>query len=219
MRLVRLAWLFIVLFFVTWGWILWKAPKGQADDHPQIPADLAEVINKQFGSCFKLATEHSVNTGVKYLHPPQDTLPWVPFLTADLDGDGVEDAIIVARCKNPLTDEMSHNYRVIDPYYTNYGYGDPKITARFNSADPNRQNLVLVIHGAGKEAWRSATPKAKFVIINLPFDSLSLTRVTYRKHPVLAVNLIEDEVQGSGSSTIFWDGKKYRWADTGGGMQ
>jgi len=73
-----------------------------------------------------------------------------------------------------------------------------------------------VIHGAGKEAWRSANPKAKFVIINLPFDSISLTRVTYRKHPVIAVNLLEDEVQGSGSSTIFWDGKKYRWADTGG---
>jgi len=215
MRLVRLAWLFIVLFFVTWGWILWKAPKGQAEDHPQPPADLAEIVKKQFGPCFELATERS-SIKVNYLHPQKETSPWVTFLTADLDGDGVEDAIIVARCKTPLADEVSHNYKVIDPYYTNYGYGDPKITSQFNSADPYRQNLVLVIHGAGKEAWRAATPKAKFVIINLPFDSLSLSQITLRKRPVTALSLLEDEQQLS--SAIFWDGKKYRWSDTNSGL-
>ena len=210
MRLVRLAWLFIALFFVTWGWILWKAPKGQAEDHPQVPADLAEVVKKQFGPCFEVATERS-SIKVNYLHPQTGGLPWVIFLTADLDGDGVEDAVIVARCKTPLMDEASHNYRVIDPYYTNYGYGNPRITAQFSASDPNRQNLVLVIHGAGKEAWRAAVPKAKFVFINLPFDSLSLTKVTLRKRPVPALNLIEDEQQTS--SAVFWDGKKYRWSD------
>ena len=211
MRLVRLAWFFIVLFFVTWGWILWKAPKGQAEDHPQPPPDLAEVVKKQFGPCFELATERSA-IKVNYLHPQKETSPWLTFLTADLDGDGVEDAIIVARCKTPLADEGNYNYKVIDPYYTNYGYGDPKITAQFNSADPYRQNLVLVIHGAGKEAWRAATPKAKFVIINLPFDRLSLTRVTLHKRQVPAVSLIESEQELS--SAVFWDGKKYRWSDT-----
>jgi len=209
MRVVRLAWLFIVLFFVTWGWILWKAPKGQAEDHPQPPADLAEIVKKQFGPCFELATERSA-IKVNYLHSQKEGRPWVTFLTADLDGDGVEDAIIVARCKTPLADEVTYNYKVIDPYYTNYGYGNPRITAQFNTADPYRQNLVLVIHGAGKEAWRATTPKAKFVIINLPFDSLSLTRVTLRKRQVPAVNLIEEEL----TSAVFWDGKKYRWSDT-----
>jgi hypothetical protein len=215
MRLVRLAWLFIALFFVTWGWILWKAPKGQAEDHPQPPADLADVVKKQFGPCFELATERSA-VKVNYLHPHKDGRPWVTFLTADLDGDGVEDAVIVARCKTPLADEVSHNYKVIDPYYTNYGYGDPKITSQFNSSDPYRQNLVLVIHGAGKEAWRAATPKAKFVIINLPFDSLSLGEVSLRKRPVTALSLIEDEQELS--SAVFWDGKKYRWSDTSSGL-
>jgi len=212
MRLVRLAWLFIALFFVTWGWILWKAPKGQAEDHLQPPADLADVVKKQFGSCFELATERSA-VKVKYLHPQTGGLPWVTFLAADLDGDGVEDAVIVARCKTPITDEVSHNYKVIDPYYTNYGYGNPRITTQFNAADPNRQNLVLVIHGAGKEAWRAAAPKAKFVIINLPFDSLALTQVTHRKRPVPALSLVEAEQQLT--SAVYWDGKKYRWADTG----
>ena len=205
--------MFIVLFFVTWGWILWKAPKGEADDHPQLPADLAEVVKQQFGPCFELAKERTA-VKVRYLHPQEQGPPWVTFLTADLDGDGVEDAVIVARCKTPLADQVTHHYSVIDPYYTNYGYGNPKITAQFNTADPNRQNLVLVIHGAGKEAWRAATPKAKFVIINLPFDSLSLTQVLRRKRPVPALRLIEDEQQLT--SAVFWDGKRYRWEDATG---
>jgi len=214
MRLVRLAWLFIVLFFVTWGWILWKAPKGRADDNV-VPPDLAEIVKQQFGPCFKLATERSA-AQVKYLHPQDEGLPWVMFLTADLDGDGVEDAIIVARCKMPLSDQAAHNYSVTDPYFTNYGYGNPRITAQFNTSDPNRQNLVLIIHGAGKEAWRAATPKAKFVLINLPFDSLSITKVMLRKHSVQAINLIESESQMT--SAVYWDGKKYRWSDVSGGM-
>ncbi|HYY70014.1 MAG TPA: hypothetical protein VE734_09790 [Terriglobales bacterium] len=212
MRLVRVAWFFIALFFITWGWILWKAPKGQAQDHSQAPIDLAEVVKKQFGPCFEVATERSTATA-NYLHP-QPGPPWTSFLEADLDGDGVQDAIIVARCKTPLTDEVTHSYKVVDPYYTNYGYGDPKITTRFNAADPNRQHLVLVIHGAGTEAWRAAAPKAKFVIINLPFDSLSLTQVTHRKRPLPALSLLEEEQQLT--STVYWDGKKYKWADTGG---
>jgi hypothetical protein len=211
MRLVRLAWFFIALFFVTWGLILWKAPKSQAEDYAAPPADLAQVVKQQFGACFEIAAERSA-VKVPYLHPQTGGAPWVTLLTADLDGDGVEDAIIVARCKTPLADEVSHNYKVIDPYYTNYGYGNPKITAQFNTADPNRQNLVLVIHGAGKDAWRAATPKAKFVIINLPFDSLSLTQVSFHKHPVPAINLVEEEEQFT--SAIYWDGKKYRWSDT-----
>ena len=210
MRLVRLAWVFIVLFFVTWGWILWRAPKGQAEEHPQPPADLAEIVKKQFGPCFEVATERSA-AKVNYLHPKAEK-SWVDFLTADLDGDGVEDAVIVARCKTPLVDQVTHNYRVIDPYYSNFGYGDPKVTAQFNATDPDRQNLVLVIHGAGKESWRAATPKAKFVIINLPFDNLGLTQVTHRKRPVPAISLVEEEQQLS--SAVYWDGKKYKWADT-----
>jgi hypothetical protein len=212
MRLVRLAWFFIVLFFVTWGWILWKAPKGEAQDRTQPPPDLAELVKQQFGPCFEIANERSA-VKVNYLHPyPSKETSWVTFLAADLDGDGVEDAVIVARCKTPLAGEVSHNYKVIDPYYTNYGYGNPKVTAQFNAADPNRQNLVLVIHGSGKEAWRASAPKAKFVIINLPFDSLSLSQITYRKHAVTALSLIEAEQDLS--SAVFWDGKKYRWSDT-----
>jgi hypothetical protein len=220
MRLVRVAWVFIALFFLTWGWILWKAPQGAAQEQvpsplaSAVPAELDAIIRKQFGPCFEIATERANTTGVKYLHPKAAT-PWVPFLTADLDGDGVEDAVIVARCKTPLADEVAYSYKVLDPYYSNYGYGNPKITAQFNAQDPDHQNLVLVIHGAGNEAWRAATPKAKFVFINLPFDTISLSRIMHRKHPVPAVSLLEEQQQLS--SAVYWDGKKWRWADTGAG--
>jgi hypothetical protein len=194
---------------------LWKAPKSRADGYPQPPADLADIVRKQFGPCFSVARERSAMK-VNYLHPQDNGLPWIIFLTADLDGDGVEDAIIVARCKTPLIDEANYNYHVVDPYYTNYGYGNPRVTTQFSASDPTRQNLVLVIHGAGKEAWRAAVPKAKFVFINLPFDTLSITRVTYHKRPIAGLNLTEDEEQTS--SVVFWDIKtrKYRWSESGG---
>src|ERR1700751_5572867 len=52
---------------------------------------------------------------------------WPP-MTADLNGDGIEDLVFVARCKNPLIDQDEKNYRVIDPMDSLYGYGNNKIT-------------------------------------------------------------------------------------------
>jgi hypothetical protein len=176
-----------------------------------LPSDLNDIVQRQFGPCFKVATER-VQTEVKYLHPePQPE--WNPFFTADLDADGVEDAVIVARCKNPLAGQADFNYKVLDPYYTAHGYGDPKITSQFSSADPTPTYLVLVIHGSGPQAWRAATPKAKYVFINLPFVKLSPTHVVHGKHKVEGIALEESEDM---SSVVFWDGKKYRWQDVSG---
>src|ERR1700693_612780 len=58
-------------------------------------------------------------------------LPELAAVYGDLDGDGVEDVVIAARCKNPLLDEAEHNYTVIDPYYDFFGYADPKVTTTF----------------------------------------------------------------------------------------
>jgi hypothetical protein len=176
---------------------------------PAVPADLQDVITQQFGPCFQLATQRSPVT-VRYLHPEAGR-PWVPFLVADLDGDGIEDAVIVARCKSPLAEAGGYEYRVVDPYFDHYGYGNPNVTSQFSAADPERQNHLLVIHGAGKEGWRSATPKAKFVIVNAPFDSLTLTKVARKKNLIIpAVSLIEAE---GATSNLFWDGKKWHWQE------
>lgn len=177
-----------------------------------IPADLADIVKAQFGPDFEIATSKS--NGLKYLKPQADT--WVPFLTADLDGDGVEDAIIVTRCKKPLAKATEFNYTVVDPYFTANGFGDTKITAAMNNDDPNQNYIVLIIHGAGPQAWRSATPKSKFAVVNLPFDSLGITRVAVKKKGPSMPALSLDEVETSGS-VIFWDGKKYKWRDLSGG--
>ncbi len=183
------------------------APAGVAP----FPADLQEVVTKQFGPCFKLSMNRSY-AEMHYKHPPAAP-PWVNFMEGDFDGDGVTDAVIVARCATPLAMSVQFDYKVSDPYFAANGYGNPKVTAAFASEDPDAGNLLLIIHGSGKEGWRAATPKAKFVIINLPFNSVSMSAVKLHKKVVPAVSLVDGDEM---SSAVFWDGKKYRWEDTAG---
>jgi hypothetical protein len=146
-------------------------------------------------------------------------LPEIGALFGDLDGDGVEDAVIAARCKNPLLDEAEHNYTVMDPYYTFYGYGDPKLTTTFKEGVPERQGLVvLIIHGTGPEGWRSAKPKSKYVIVNLPYRALSVRKMQLKKKTIEAVYIEEGNELGE-SSALFFDGKKYKYVPMGASMQ
>lgn len=175
--------------------------------------ELMAIVKKQFGPDLEIAETPSQVT-VRYLHPDKKKdEKWKPLLTGDLDGDGVEDAVIVVRFKNPLAGQVQYNYKVVDPYFTSHGYGNPKVTVEFQSADPRYNNMLLVIHGAGKEGWRADTPKEKFVIINLPFESLSLAPMMVKKKKVLA---IVAEEQGLGGSSVYWDGKKYKWTEGAG---
>lgn len=155
-------------------------------------------IHKQFGEEFSLT--------------PVST----PFVR-DIDGDGIDDFVIVARSKKPMLDAAEHSYRVIDPYYDFFGYGDPKLTASFGSEDLSEKNLViLVIHGSGTDAWRAETPKAKFVIINLPFKKVVVRRLQLRKKQVNAI-FAEEANSSAGDSVVFWDGSKYRYQPLGTG--
>src|SRR5919197_754770 len=72
---------------------------------PSVPVAIAngvtveqDFIHNQFGEEFSLAPASS------------------PY-TRDVDGDGVEDLVIVARSQKPMLDAAEHNYRVVDPYY------------------------------------------------------------------------------------------------------
>jgi hypothetical protein len=159
-----------------------------------------EFVQQQFGDQFTL-------------------LPEIGAAFGDLDGDGVEDVVIAARCKNPMLDQGDHNYTVIDPYNEFFGYGNPKITTTFSEGVPERRGLVmLIIHGAGPDGWRSATPKAKYVIVNLPFRTLSVRKMKLRKKTVEAI-YVEEAGEMGDSSVVFFDGRKFRYVPMGGDMQ
>lgn len=157
-----------------------------------------DFVHKQFGEEFTLI---AIST------------PYV----RDVDGDGVDDLVIVAQSKKPLLDQAEHSYKVVDPYYGFYGYGDPKLTATFGAEDPRERNLVvLVIHGAGPDAWRAETPKAKFVIINLPLKKIFVKRLQLHKKQVNAIFAVEADAS-AGDSVVFWDGKQYKYQPIGTG--
>ena len=159
-----------------------------------------EFVQQQFGDQFTL-------------------LPEIAPVFGDLDGDGVEDVAIAARCKNPMLDQAEHKYTVMDPYYEFFGYGDPKLTTTFSEGDPARRGLVvLIIHGAGKDGWRSATPKAKYVIVNLPYRTISIRKMGLRKKTIEAIYIEESGDMGD-SSALFFDGRKFRYVPMGRDMQ
>jgi len=161
----------------------------------------SEFVLQQFGDQFTLLQEVAPAVG-------------------DLDGDGVEDVVIAARCKNPLLDQAQHNYQVVDPLNAFYGYGDPRITTTFSEGNPALRGLVvLIIHGAGPDAWRSATPKAKYVIVNLPFKGLSVRKMQLNKKKTIQAVYVEEAGDMGQSSAVFFDGKKFRYVPMGGDME
>lgn len=171
--------------------------QGSTAAHQKVDNDF---VQKQFGTEFTI-------------------LPEVAPAFGDLDGDGVEDVVIAARCKNPMFDQAEHNYTVLDPYYSFYGYGDPKITTTFAEGDPTRRGLVvLIIHGADPDGWSSKTPKAKFVVVNLPYRTVSVRKMKLKKKMIQAV-YVEEAGETSESSALFFDGKSFRYVPMGGNME
>jgi hypothetical protein len=161
------------------------------------PPSTPEIVAKEFGSGFKVVAEQ-------------------PVLTGDFDGDGTEDVVIVTTGKNPMADSAGHDYKVVDPYNSYFGFGDPKITTGFVNLTGNDPRFLLVIHN-----WKSAIPtspapkqgapalpKLKFVIINLPFEKLSIGSFKVKKK---VVDAITAEETGGVAAAVYWDGKNYKW--------
>jgi len=141
-------------------------------------------------------------------------------LIADLDGDGVEDIVIPARCTNPMMDQMENSFAVVDPYNSYYGYGNPKITTQFASDDPARRGYsLLVIHGAGADAWHSATPKAKFLIVNLPFKEVVVKKLAIKKKKTIMGIFAEETGGDDATSVLYWDGRRYKYQPLGASME
>jgi hypothetical protein len=129
-------------------------------------------------------------------------------ISADLDGDGAEELVLVGTAKDPLIDELSFGYKTIDPYNTYFGFGDPRVTMQF-VAQEGEPRYLLVLH-----SWQAAQPKAKFVIINLPFAKISIARVmTGKKKKRVVIPAISLEDRTGMTSDLFWNGKQWKWMD------
>jgi hypothetical protein len=165
------------------------------------PAVTDDYVHKQFGdNCSVLAG------------PPQ--------FVGDMDGDGVDDLVIAARCKNPMADRDEYGFLVADPYDSFMGFGDVKVTSTFASDSPERRGIcLLIVHGEGAAAWKAETPKAKFLLINLPFKTLTVKRLALKKKTVLGVYMEEKGEGEDTSSVLFWDGKKYRYQPLGSSLE
>jgi hypothetical protein len=78
--------------------------------------------------------------------------------------------------------------------------------------------VLLIIHGDGPEAWRSETPKAKFMIINFPYKSLVIKKLTTRKKVIMAI-YAEETGSDEMTSVLSWDGKKYKYTPLGSSLE
>jgi hypothetical protein len=172
---------------------------GQAPAALKIKVD-NDYVQRQFGKEFTI-------------------IPEIEPMYGDLDGDGVEDVVIAAHCKNPLPEQAEHNFTVVDPYYEFYGFGDPKVTTTFSEADPALRGLmVLIVRGSGPDAWRSATPKAKFVLVHVPFRSITVKKMKLRKKMIEAI-YVEEAGETQESSAVYFDGRTFRYVPMGGSME
>lgn len=153
---------------------------------------LAAIVKQQFGETFTVPA--------KFL---------TPMISADFDSDGVPDVAIVADSKDPLPDSYAFKYDVSDPYHAYFGFGNPKLSSAFN-ADPEHTHHLLIIFGSGKEAWHAATPKSKFVLVNVPFDNVEVGRmlISKKKPPIFVIKAVESQVM---DSALWWEAKKKRW--------
>ncbi len=177
------------------------APLPPAHAQSPVPAITNDYVHKEFGDNCSL-------------------LPGVGQFVGDLDGDGVDDLVLAARCKNPMADQGEYGFRVSDPFDSDFGYGNVKVTSGFITEDPDRKGeVLLIVHGVGPEAWRSDKEKPKFLLINLPFTALTVKRLALRKRTVLGIYMEQEGEGEQMSSVVFWDGKKYRYQSLGSAME
>jgi len=166
------------------------------------PAVTDDFVRKQFGENCSL-------------------LPGPAQFVADMDGDGADDLIVAARCKNPMADKDEFSFTVADPYDSFLGYSDVKVTSTFASEEPDRRGIsLLIVHGSQKDGWRSDSPKAKFLLINLPFKTLAVKKLAINKKKTVLGVYMEERGEGEDtSSVVYWDGKKYKYQQLGSSLE
>src|SRR5438270_6219471 len=109
-------------------------------------------------------------------------------MTRDFDRDCVPNLMLVVHMRNPLVNALEYHYKVLDPYYDFFGYGDPKVTMSFVNDDPrNKAMALLITHGPPGKGWSPETPKPKFETINLPSPKAELPPTLLPKNPTAPI--------------------------------
>jgi len=145
---------------------------------------------------------------------PSFTLdPKILPLYGDLDGDGYEDLVLVGTSSTPLVSESQFHYKTADPYDAYFGTGDTHITSQFSLHFDGSSRCILVVFG-----WRlperkdSSKTVSKFVLINTPFDSVSIVGLRLKKRNIQAIEAVD---RTSLHALVFWDGRRWRWSAQG----
>jgi hypothetical protein len=158
------------------------------------PAVDAAYVASQFGSSFTLD-------------------PKVPPLVGDLDGDGKEDLVLVGTSPSPLLSQAQFNFRVEDPYDSYFGNGDPRITSQFTlHFDGSSRCILIVFDWRQPRAKPNARLVSRFVLINTPFESLSIANLRLKKKNLQAIEAVD---RTSLHALLFWDGKHWKWSAQG----
>ena len=155
-------------------------------------ADPAAYLLQEFGPSFKLAPNNAP-------------------LFGDLNGDGIEDAVLFATSATPLLAREQFNFKVEDPYDEYFGTGDVSITSQFTLRYDSASDLLIVF------GWRHPAPRngkrvSKFVLINTPMDTASVVNLRLKKKNLQAIDAVDRTTL---HSLVFWDGKKWRWRPEG----
>jgi hypothetical protein len=156
--------------------------------------DVEAYAARQFGPTFKLD-------------------PTIKPMFGDLDGDGREDLVLVATSSSPLLSQEEYRFKVADPYDAYFGTGDTRITSTFTLHFDGSSRCILIVFN-----WRESSGKpdpkkiSKFVLINTPFESVSIVNLQLKKKTLQAVETID---RSSLHALIFWNGKRWRWSAQG----
>ena len=174
-----------------------SAPNQRADKPGARPteAELREAINRNYEGAVTIDNNQAI-----------------PFLIGDFNGDNSEDiAIIVKPAKGKLSELNSE--------YVNWILEDPrKLPTPGEKAQPvtiaGDDLLLAVIHGHGREGWRSQLARQTYLLKNAVGVNSQTETVTHlrgnKTSPALRGDVIREKLDG-GDGVIYWTGAKYSW--------
>jgi hypothetical protein len=156
----------------------------------QVLPDAAAYVAQQFGPSYKVD-------------------PKFPPLVGDLNGDGQEDLVLVGTSSTPLISQEEFYFKVEDPYDAYFGTGDVKITSQFSLHFDGSGKDLLIVMGWRQQHAENSKHIAKFVIINTPFERISLIAFRHKKKTMQAIEAVDKTGM---HSLVAWHGKHWEWS-------